>query len=63
MGARPTSLNLKEGYNKVTPLAFFFFLIDAEGINIMMNAAVEAGLSTSFKVGRLDNDLSLTICR
>jgi hypothetical protein len=48
-GCPTDEFKFERGLRQGDPLSPFFFLIDIEGLNIMMNATVEAGLLTSFK--------------
>ena len=50
----------ERGLRQDDPLSPFLFLIVVEGLNVMMNALVEAGLFSSYKVGANNNLVSIT---
>ena len=58
-GCPTDEFRFERGLRQGDPLSPFLFLIAAEGLHVMMNALVEAGLFTSYKVGA-DNLASIT---
>jgi len=58
-GCPTDEFKFERGLRKGDPLSPFLFLIAAEGLNVMMNALVEAGLFSGYKVGA-NNLLSIT---
>ena len=58
-GCPTDEFKFERGLRQGNPLSPFLFLIAAEGLNVMMNALVEAGLFSNYKVGA-NNLLSIT---
>lgn len=52
----PTSLRWIEGYTKTISFhRFFFLLIAAEGLNVMLNSYVNVGLFIGYVIGEDSN--------
>jgi len=50
-GCPTDEIKFERGLRQGDPLSPFLFLIAAEGLNVMMNALVEAGIFSGYKVG------------
>jgi hypothetical protein len=59
-GSPTDEFKFERGLRQGDPLSPFLFLIAAEGLNVMMNALVEAGLFSGYKVGDNNNLVSIT---
>jgi len=61
VNGNPTDeFKFERGLRQGDPLSPFLFLIVAEGLNVMMNALVEAGLFSGYKVDANNNHVSIT---
>jgi len=59
-GSPTDEFKFEQGLRQGDPLSPFLFLIAAEGLNVMMNALVEAGHFSGYKVGANNNLVSIT---